>query len=67
MTALVSTAGGVTPLLKPPVHTIVVDKVNNVWQIVNSDSGRSHVNCADLTSAAKEVARLNALSAQEKF
>jgi hypothetical protein len=67
MTVVVKTAGGTAQLTKPPVHLIVPDPVENVWRIYNSDSGRSHVSCADLTSAAKEVARLNALSAKELF
>jgi hypothetical protein len=67
MTTLVSTAAGTVPLQKPPSHAIVADKTQGVFQLVNSDTGRSHIACADFGSAIKEQARLNALSAQEKF
>jgi hypothetical protein len=61
------TAGSTVQLTKPPVHAVALDTAENVWRIYNSDNGRSHVSCADLTSAAKEVVRLNALSAKELF
>jgi hypothetical protein len=48
------------------VHTIVKN-VDSTFAVVNPDSGRSHINCTDIASALKEKARLDVLSAQEKF
>ncbi len=56
----------VAPLTKPILHVIVPNK-DSTFSIVNPDNGRSHITCADYASAAKEKARLDALSAQEKF
>jgi hypothetical protein len=56
----------VQPLKSAPVHTISAN-TDGTFAVVNPDTGRSHINCADTASALKEKARLDALSAQEKF
>jgi hypothetical protein len=66
MTVKLPTVGATTPLAHAPVH-VIVQNPDNTYALVNSDTGRSHINCADLPSAIKEKARLDALAVQEKF
>lgn len=56
----------VVPISAPVVHQIVPNK-DGTFSIVNGDNGRSHINCADVASAAVEKKRLDALSANVKF
>jgi hypothetical protein len=56
----------VQPIQVAPTHAIVKNS-DSTFTLVNSDTGRGHVTCGDISSAQKEQARLNAVSAQEKF
>ena len=66
MTVKLPTVAVVVPINKPPVH-IISENPDGTYALTNSDSGHSRIVCADINSANKEKARLDALAAQEKF
>lgn len=56
----------VAPLQKAPTHAITSNN-DGTFSLVHSDTGRTAVTCADLTTAMKEKTRLDAVAATEKF